>query len=192
MTTKTSDPLHASIAAGLVEANINFQSVVHGADDALVRAFMLTYVIEDREFTVYGYVADSVLVALVPLSVANDAKRHEMADAISRNMPLARLLPNPVGHPAPSGTTWIEAAVPLHPRAAGTARAAIPSWLAVAPFLHAAAAAKLLLSEFRDHVNFIQDASIPHFGTKPQDSTPVPVSGAPATMGADEAATPGQ
>lgn len=32
MTTITNDPLHASIAAGLVEANLNSQSVVHVAE----------------------------------------------------------------------------------------------------------------------------------------------------------------
>ncbi len=154
------DSLHASIAAGLVEAGLTFESVLTGSGDDVLRAFLLPYSLNDKEFTVAGYVAGSVLVALVPMAVPSEARRYQISDAIAVTMPLVRVLPNPPKHPAPSTTMWIEAAIPLSP----VAGEPIPPWLASAPFRHVAAAARFVLDHFKD-VTPVADVATPHFAS---------------------------
>jgi hypothetical protein len=174
----TSDALHEAIAAALVQANLSFVTDVGKSGSESVRLYKLLFGASPRQFTVTGYHAGSVLLALTPIRLSDPAKRLQMGDFLSLLMPMARVLPNPPEHPAGDNLAWVEASVPA------ISGVALPSWVAVSPFMMVSYAMERLLARFNDDLSIPDTQFLLLFATEP--------AGVPPVMGADEAGTPGQ
>lgn len=153
----TNDVLHASIAAALVQANLQFTTAIgtvaeepDAAQTAPVRTFTLEFDFQGAggKCQVTGYVAGPVLVVLSPVKIPDASRRQEIADAIVYRMPLVRVLPAPPNHPN-QDIAWVEASVPIAP----IAQLAAPGWLVVPPFMNVVGAVEHIVQTYREHAS---------------------------------------
>jgi|HubBroStandDraft_1064217.scaffolds.fasta_scaffold00485_8 hypothetical protein len=174
----TSDALHQTIAAALVQADLSFGTEVGKSGGEPVRLYKLHFGAQPKQFTVTGYHAGSVLLALAPIQLSDPSKRLQMSDFISGLMPMVRILPNPPKHPGGDRLAWVEASVPA------ISGVALSPWVAVSPFMMVSYAMERLLAQFKDDLSIPDTQVLLLFATAPASVS--------AVMGADESATPGQ
>src|SRR5579872_4283253 len=168
----TNDPLHASIAAALVQANLTFSTSVGTAGNRPLRTFDVEFELKQSKGTCFvtAYTVGQVFAAFAPLRVRS-AKRQGIADALVLALPLVRMLLDPRSSTGEDLTTvWIEVSVPIPPTDVQSTSlvGAVPPWVSLAPFMSVPAGVDFILSTFS------ADASVPseHVQAPIFDSTP--------------------
>jgi hypothetical protein len=152
------DPLHASVAAALIQAGLSFQtSVGKTATERIVRVFQVPFDLPHggRTCLVTAYSAGILFIAVAPLRLLTDRPkdmRHEMMDFLITRKGLVRLRPDV----SEADLIWVEAAVPL-PSTGGP----IDAFVAVAPFSAVASAVEAVRAQFPDSASIADVPLIP-------------------------------